>query len=59
MSRIPVANQIQRIFCERVRRKSRLALPSFRQMLLWPATCPFSGQADGKLMQKIHRLTDN
>jgi hypothetical protein len=48
---------------ERMRRKfnvrGRGAQPAGIKVPLGAAPCPLSAQPDRKLMQKIHRLTDN
>jgi hypothetical protein len=62
-NRIPAANQIQRIFpltgfyTGSVR--IDFALPRSSKMPVKAASCPLSVQWRRKLMQKIHRLTDN
>jgi hypothetical protein len=38
---------------------SPFALPRISEMRLEAAVCPFSVQPAKKLVQKIHRLTDN
>jgi hypothetical protein len=39
--------------------RDHLALARIGEMPVEGALCPFSIQVDKKLMQKIHRLTDN
>jgi hypothetical protein len=59
---LAAANQIGAFFREGPRRKPDLAAdapPAGSRLPLKAPRCPFSVQQVEKLMQKIHRLTDN